>query len=312
MTTPKPQNSRHYQNLFMDSHRWRNFVVREGDIIVCTPYKSGTTWVQMICALLIFKRPDLPKPLAEISPWLDLRMTPIDELLAGYAAQTHRRIIKTHTPLDGLPYFEQATYLYCARDPRDVFVSMWNHGKNQRIGHLISLLEKQGEVAVPPPPLPEDFNERFRLWISTGAFPWEIDGFPFWSVFSHAKSFWAFRELSNLHFLHYADLKFDLEGQMRRIAKLLEIEIEESLWPVLVNAATFESMKNNADMTAPDTDLGAWRENAAFFHQGKHEQWRTLLSEENQQLYESVKEQHHAVTPLDWLECGFIAAAGKG
>ena len=40
----------------MDSIRWQRFSARAGDIIISTPPKSGTTWMQMICALLIFQR----------------------------------------------------------------------------------------------------------------------------------------------------------------------------------------------------------------------------------------------------------------
>ncbi|HEX4904477.1 MAG TPA: hypothetical protein VFU93_03425, partial [Acidimicrobiales bacterium] len=63
---------RHYQELMSDSARWDGFELREGDIIIDTPVKSGTTWMQMCVALLIFQTPDLPKPMAELSPWLDM------------------------------------------------------------------------------------------------------------------------------------------------------------------------------------------------------------------------------------------------
>ena len=35
--------------------RWADFEFRPGDIVISTLPKSGTTWVQMICALLIFR-----------------------------------------------------------------------------------------------------------------------------------------------------------------------------------------------------------------------------------------------------------------
>jgi hypothetical protein len=152
MIAQRPERAHHYHNLFMDSQRWDGFAARDGDIIVCTPYKSGTTWVQMICALLVFRTTQLPRPLAEISPWLDLRVAPIANVLASYAAQSHRRIIKTHTALDGLPYFDNVTYLYCARDPREIFISMWNHGKNQWmadhfVGAAFDVVDVLGEIA---------------------------------------------------------------------------------------------------------------------------------------------------------------------
>ena len=59
--------------------------------------------MQMICALLIFQRPELPAPLWHLSPWLDHTIAPPDDVYARLAGQPHRRFIKTHTPLDGIP-----------------------------------------------------------------------------------------------------------------------------------------------------------------------------------------------------------------
>ena len=53
-----------YLSLIADNARWDGFSFREGDIIISTPPKCGTTWTQMICAMLIFQTPDLPQPLA--------------------------------------------------------------------------------------------------------------------------------------------------------------------------------------------------------------------------------------------------------
>ena len=52
---------------------------------------------------------------------------------AQLAAQKHRRILKTHTPLDGLKWHSDAKYLYVARDLLDVFESMMNHQANTDI-----------------------------------------------------------------------------------------------------------------------------------------------------------------------------------
>ncbi len=173
MTNSKPERIHRYQNLFMDSARWDGFSPRKDDIFVCTPYKSGSTWTQMICALVIFQKPDLPARLSDLSPWLDMRIAPIKEILGRYEGQSHRRFIKTHTPLDGIPYFKDGTYLYCGRDPREIFVSVVNHGKNHQIDKMIEALEKQGVSVEPPEPPPEDVNEWFELWLTQPAFPWE-------------------------------------------------------------------------------------------------------------------------------------------
>ncbi len=50
----------HYRSIIADSARWDGFVFRPGDVVISTPSKSGTTWMQMLCALLIFDGPDVP------------------------------------------------------------------------------------------------------------------------------------------------------------------------------------------------------------------------------------------------------------
>jgi aryl sulfotransferase len=119
-----------YRSSDEDSGRWDGFPFRHGDIVISTRSKSGTTWMQMICALLIFQTPDLPAPLPTLSPWLDWLIVPRDEVVGGLEAQRHRRFIKTHTPLDGVPIDPRATYIVVARHPLDMAVSLFHQGDN--------------------------------------------------------------------------------------------------------------------------------------------------------------------------------------
>lgn len=303
----RPTLDHHYETFIFDSARWSRYTPRDGDIIICTSYKAGTTWTQMICGLLIFQTPSLPAPLGALSRWLDMRTNTIDEVIAGFEAQEHRRFIKTHTPLDGLPYYDNVEYVFCAREPRDVFISTINHFDNMNMELLAERLAQVGETFDPPPPPPDDVDERFRQWMTEGVFTWEKDGAPFWSHFRHAQTFWDFQHLPNIHFLHYADLKKDLEGQMRRLAGLLKIDVQEEKWPALVRSATFDDMKSNADMTAPDGDQGIWKANSQFFNKGSNEQWRGLLSDESLALYERKSRENYPADFLAWLEQGSLA-----
>jgi hypothetical protein len=296
--------TRHYDHPVFDSARWRGFEPRASDILVCPPYKAGTTWMQMICALLVFQRSEFHLPLAEISPWMDLKGHTAETVHATYAAQDHRRIIKTHTPLDGLPWFPQATYLCVERDPRDIFMSMLSHLKNAN-PDADAIFAREMRETGGPPPLPEDPDEFFRMWLSNGSFDWESDGAPYWSVFRHGASFWAHRDEPNIHLVHYSDLKADREGEMRRIAGLLGIEVPEAAWPELVAAAGFERMKKNADRTAPDTDMKMWKDNSRFFNKGSSGQWQGVLSEESLALLDEVKARY----PADYIDWMFGEAA---
>src|SRR5215212_12109201 len=128
-----------YRAIIADSGRWDGFAFRPGDIVISTPPKSGTTWTQMLCALLIFDGPEFPAPLGDISPWLDMCNRPLAEVTGALAAQTHRRVIKTHTPLDGIPLRADVTYLVVGRDPRDVAISFEHHAANLDFAHVLEL-----------------------------------------------------------------------------------------------------------------------------------------------------------------------------
>ena len=162
-----------FKTFVYDSTRWEGFAFRDGDIVISTPAKCGTTWMQMLCALLLFRTPDLPLPSAVLSPWLDMTTRPLDEVRADLDAQTHRRFIKSHTPLPGIPWDDRVTYLTVARDPRDVALSWENHMANMDLDRLIELraatvgLDDLAELGLADglPTPPPELRDRFWRWI---------------------------------------------------------------------------------------------------------------------------------------------------
>ena len=306
MSTPtRPERKYIYDNMTTDSRRWDGFKPRDGDIIISTPPKCGTTWTQMICALLIFQKTPLDRKLSDYTPWLDMPVKPIEETLGIYEAQAHRRFIKTHTPLDGIPYFDNVTYLFVARDPRDAFISMGNHQKNtnpEAMQHFMKALQGRDVVMQRPS---GDVLTRFRNWISASGIPEE--GVPTeFNVLHHAQTFWEFRHLPNIHLFHYSDMRADLAGQMRRVADAAGIRIDAALWPKLVEAASFERMKENADALAPTSaHPKQWRDNAAFFNKGEHGQWQGILGAEEVALYRRIMNERLAPELAHWLEHGW-------
>ena len=296
----------HYQHVDWDSARWSGFESRAGDIYVCTCYKSGTTWTQMIAALLVFQSPDLSAPLNELSPWVDLVTDPTEQLHARLAAQTHRRILKTHTPLDGLTWHEDARYLFVARDPRDVFVSMMNHQANTDVSVERALAAEMGAEKTVTDLLSTTEEDRLKDWLTKGYFEWERDGYPYWSALHHGHTFWQHKERSNILLLHYSQLENDLAGEMRRVAEFLDIEVDDSVFPSLVEAATFASMKKKADELAPGAEANLWKNNAQFFSKGTSGQWHERWSAENLARLESLSETY----PADYME--WLLSGGDG
>ncbi len=302
--TDLPERTRVYQCHHFDSTRWNYFDSRPDDIIIATSYKAGTTWTQAIIAHLLFPDGDLPAGPAEMSPWLDMRTVPLEVVLNRLAAQRHRRFIKTHLPLDGFPFDERLKHVYVARDARDVFMSLWNHYTNMtdEIMALTNLLPgREGEEL---PHAPDDIHAFWRTWTSRGLFEWETDGWPYWSHMSNVQSWWNYKDLPNIQLFHYSDMLQDTEGEMRRMAAFLEIDVPEVAWPRIVKAVSFAEMKRQGDRYAPGGGQ-FWKGGAqTFLHKGTNGRWRDVLSEDELKLYDAACDR--AITPecREWLENG--------
>jgi hypothetical protein len=65
---------------------------------------------------------------------------------------------------------------------------------------------------------------------------------------------------------------------MRRVAFVLGVSIDEDRWPAFIEAAGIESMRSRAEDTAPDAQLGLWRNPRAFFRSGGTRDWASLMS----------------------------------
>ncbi|MEU4550690.1 sulfotransferase domain-containing protein [Micromonospora violae] len=253
-----------------DSARWAGFPFRDGDIVISTRSKSGTTWMQMICALLVFGTPELPAPLSVLSPWLDWLGEPRETVYDRLAAQPHRRFIKTHTPLDGVPLDPRVRYVVVARHPLDMAVSLYHQSANLDRARLAELTG-QPAPAGPPRERPP-VREWLTNWVDREVDPRaELDSLT--GVLMHLSDAWARRNEPNVELVHYDDLLTDLGGAMRRLADRWDLPTPG---PDLVEAATFGRMREQADRLAPDT-LGVLRDRQAFFRRGGSGQGRDLL-----------------------------------
>src|SRR5213078_4207651 len=113
-------------------------------------------------------------------------------------------------------------------------------------------------------------------WIDADPSPRDaMDSLP--GVMWHDADAWARRDEPNVVLVHYADLEADLDGAMRRLAAWLGIDVPESSWPALVDAATFTQMRARADMLAPDA-AGILKDRARFFRKGSSGAGRALLT----------------------------------
>lgn len=291
-----PTKSRELHNHHFDSTIWNDFRFRDDDIIIATYAKCGTTWLQQIVAQMLFGG-DPRLPVAEMSPWLDLRVPPKEVKLPAVEAQTHRRILKTHLPLNALVFSPQARYVYIARDGRDVVWSLYNHHANANAAWYAALNDTPGRVGPPIAAPPADIRQYWHDWL-------DQDGHPFWPFWDHINSWWAIRALPNVLLVHFNALKRDMPGEMRSIADFLDIAIDESRWHDVVTYCSFDWMKRNATQSVP---LGGafWDGGAeAFINKGVNGRWADTLTQEESAEYETRAERELGKKCARWLATG--------
>ena len=292
-----PKKTREMQTSMIDSTYWNDFEFRDDDIIVGTYQKAGTTWVQQIIAQFVFNGETEGMPVGDISPWLDLRLPPLEAKLPDIIAQKHRRFLKTHLPVDALVYEPKAKYIYIARDGRDIVWSLFNHH------HALNDVFYDGIASLPnfgpllPRPETEDVREYFLAWLAG-------DGHPFWPFWESIRSWWEIRNLPNVYFIHFQKLKDDMPGEMRKMAAFLEIPINESKWDLMVEHASFDYMKKNATLSTPlggaIFDGGA----DSFVFKGTNNRWRDTLTAEDVEAYEARAVEELGAECAHWLATG--------
>jgi len=294
--TKWPVKTRELHNHHFDSTIWNDLVFRDDDIVIATYAKSGTTWMQQIVAQLLFHGdPDLA--VAEMSPWVDLRVPPKEVKLPLLEAQTHRRFMKTHLPVDAIQFSPKAKYLYIARDGRDVVWSMYNHHANANQTWYDALNNTPGRVGPPIEPPPSDIRQYWREWL-------DRDGYPFWPFWENVRSWWAVRDLPNVKLIHFSNLKQDMAREIRGIAAFLDIAIDESQWDAIVKHCSFEWMKKNATKSVP---LGGafWDAGAdVFINKGVNGRWSDMLSPEESAEYEQRSRAELGDACARWLAAG--------
>ena len=296
VTPALPVKTREMHNHHFDSTMWNGFSFRDDDVIIASYAKSGTTWLQQIVAQLIFNG-DVKVPVGEMSPWVDLRVPPREVKLPAIEAQSHRRSLKTHLPVDALNFSPRAKYIYIARDGRDVVWSLYNHHVNANAAWYGALNETPGLVGDKITPPTKDVVPYFRDWLTN-------DGQPFWSLWENMRSWWNIRGLGNVLMVHYADLKRDMEGEMRRIAAFLDLDPQN--WPAILEHCSFPWMKAHAADSAPLG--GAFWEGGAetFIHKGTNGRWQGQLTAEDVAAYEA-----RALAELG-PDCAAWLAGGRG
>ena len=287
-----------YLTAVEDNHRWAGFDARPSDIFICTPPKCGTTWTQTIVASLLWPAGDQPDDIMALSPWVDAKFMPVDALHARLRAQPHRRFIKTHTPADGIPWYDEAKYIVVARDGRDAFMSMCNHMERMSADAKAGLnaqIKDDPDIML----LPDwtgDIHGFFKTWLAH------------MSIMEFVATYWPKRAQKNLLFVHYNDLKADLSGEMKRIANFLNIDVPATLWDATVERCTFEAMRNDEKrMGAFAVFEGGVK---GFIFKGTNGRWRDVLTADELAAFDAKVAAVMTPDAAEWMVNGRVKLAG--
>ena len=282
-----------YLGPLTDNRRWDQVDIRPDDVIVVTPPKSGTTWMQTIVALLFSGDPEVETELTMKMPWVDIRFREISEVAERLAAMTQRRCMKSHTPMDGLPMDDQAQYICVFRHPLDAHFSFRKHLANFPIRYFDAWF-------------PEDDPDgiTMRRFLDGGPEGFDGDAMPLAHIIQHYKTARALAERPNVSIFHYADMTRDLPGTFAKVAEILDISHPPHVLERLVQAASFDNMRANATRFAPGGGMGFMKSDTAFFHSGTSGKWVGALTDGELAAYDSMMDTNLTPSERAWLEYG--------
>jgi aryl sulfotransferase len=282
-----------YLGPLTDNRRWDMVTIRPDDVFVVSPPKCGTTWMQTIVALLLSGDPDVETELSVKMPWVDIRVREMSEVAERLEAMTHRRSMKSHTPMDGLPLDDHAVYLCVFRHPLDAHFSYRKHVRNSPLSFFNMWYPQDDADGV-----------TFRRFLDGGAEGFDADAMPLAHILRHYTAAKAVADRPNVALFHYADMKRDLSGTFGKVADLLGISHSAELMERLVQVATFDNMKAHADRYAPSGGKGFMKSDSDFFHSGTNGKWHGKLTEAELAAYDAMMDAHLSPEDRAWLEFG--------
>lgn len=284
--------TRTYRGAITRPERWATWVPNKGDILVCTPSKCGTTWTQTILAMLIHGGADLPAKLPVLSPWVDADLgVPASVVEAALAAQTGRRVVKTHTPADGFPIWDGVTVIAVYRHPLDVFFSLHKHTANRTNPGALH-------------PMAQPVSQAIRSYINNPS-DTNNDEDNLTNLALHYSQTVLAGRLPDLKTFHYSDMIRDGRGAVQTLAKAAGIDADDRVIDIVTKATAFGAMKAKAADYVPVAGTGFWKSEENFFDSASSKKWEGNLSTEEFKLYsERLAELIPETRARAWLEDG--------
>ncbi|XP_069131918.1 sulfotransferase 1B1-like isoform X2 [Argopecten irradians] len=207
----------------------RDFESKDSDILICSLPKTGTNWCYEILSMLVQGHSTYIKG-AKIAGMLEA----VDDL-STLNDMKSPRILSTHVPFRHLPkqhLAKRCKIILSRRNPKDVFVSWYNHCKHDdRISHGNTAEEEE---------FPGTWDKFLEDQMKTthnfydGYFPYEKE----WDEAIRTK------QVASVHIIYYEDLKKDPVEEIKRLAKYLELPENEELAKEIADKCSFQKFLN--------------------------------------------------------------------
>lgn len=242
-----------------------SFELCSDDVWVVSYPKSGTTWVQQILKLLHSGGKDDGRMITDAIPFIDMvNKDPIFYYQVNLSELPFPRAFKSHFTYDlmpcGSPSTKPCKYIYVARNPKDVAVSLF---------HFLS-----ANKVLPPD---KNWND-FLLTFLTGDI-----GYGSW--FDHVLGWWMHKDDSNVLFLKYEDMKKDLTTSIETIGKFIGCTVNKEELEAIVKQSEFESMKSNPLVNY------SWEpahQANPFMRKGMVGDWKNKFTDDQSAMFDTV------------------------
>jgi len=229
------------------------------------------------------------------SPWIDNRFFLSIGGVDIAESLPRRRFLKTHLPLDGIPYSPKAKYIYVVRDMRDVTWSCWNHWNAYTDFTFNANNNIPGRVG-PEQPRPGNWTVKFfDLMIDDKA-----DWYPvYWSCYHNLITWWQYRHLPNVLLVHYEEMKQNTEMIVRKFAEFLEIELTEEGLSKIIPQISLQWMKDH-DVQVMGK-LSAFFEKGKFINKGQKNYWQNDLTADDIEKYQEYSLKRLGPEAAAWM-----------
>ncbi len=286
------ERSREYLGPVTNTDVWSWFRMRPDDVLVTTPPKCGTTWMLNIVMMLIHGRVVPDAGGSHNAPWVDCNFRDRHQITDFLDGLTRRRCLKSHTPMDGIPYAAEPTYIVVYRHPVDMHFSMRTFAANLKpdwFDHLFEGDERTG----------------FHRFLTRPQTDQGTDDLSLAALALHYSAAKARAAKGNVHFFHYTDMTRDPSGQITRLAGLLGIPLDPPLCAEIVEATSFASMRKASESSErrfhKDTPM---HDLADFYASGSSGKWEGRLTQDDMAAYDARMAELFAPDDIAWLNWG--------